>query len=587
MVQNTRNFQKIILTFCLTLGFYFPSFAETKLQREMIDAMHSLFFVLDHMYAPKDWKEQFLGWSVEDQRDSIIQTILENPDITVKQFHGILLRSINRAHDYHLTLGLFTQEKATLPFIVKPAENRYFVVFVKDQNFPLNVGDEVVAMNDQPVEEVVKELLSMYSGNSRSLTEKMLYSRFLTIRAAQLGHIVPKGPVTLSIKKKDGQEIIEINTSWTYSPDLVDFSPISNHDTLLANSSNLDSLSYLEGPKQSDLLKLISKIMLFQNDFLAPININEVDEDREANPHSTIGAKKSFLPEMGQIISKKQSPFFHNYLFKHKNKKIAYLRINSYSSLKGTLSAENFQNLINHYEKESDLLIIDQIHNPGGSVDYLYALASMLSNKPLALPLHRVTTTPMEIAIMQDSIEILQNIKTDIEAQKLFKTDNFQGLPVNLALAKGILKQFQITIKAWQEGERLTDPLPLLLESLSPSQKGVYTKPIIILIDEFAFSGGDFFPAIMQDNGRAVIFGQTTAGAGGYTLSTTFGANRLGIQNMHYTGSIARRRNPTQPIENLGVIPDVNYAMTAYDYQNNFEGYKQALLRTVERVLGL
>ena len=54
---------------------------------------------------------------------------------------------------------------------------------------------------------------------------------------------------------------------------------------------------------------------------------------------------------------------------------------------------------------------------------------------------------------------------------------------------------------------------------------------------------------------------------------------------MRYTGSIAERFN-SDPIENLGVTPDVVYDIKANDVQNNFEDYIKALMKTLDDVLG-
>ncbi len=45
--------------------------------------------------------------------------------------------------------------------------------------------------------------------------------------------------------------------------------------------------------------------------------------------------------------------------------------------------------------------------------------------------------------------------------------------------------------------------------------EGVYTKPILLLNDKMSGSGGDFFPAQMQANGRATVMGETSCGLGG------------------------------------------------------------------------
>lgn len=43
----------------------------------------------------------------------------------------------------------------------------------------------------------------------------------------------------------------------------------------------------------------------------------------------------------------------------------------------------------------------------------------------------------------------------------------------------------------------------------------VYTKPMIILMDEFSVSTADLFPAVLQDPGRAKLVGYRSGGLGG------------------------------------------------------------------------
>jgi C-terminal processing protease CtpA/Prc len=102
-----------------------------------------------------------------------------------------------------------------------------------------------------------------------------------------------------------------------------------------------------------------------------------------------------------------------------------------------------------------------------------------------------------------------------------------------------------------------------------------YSKPVMILTNPLDFSGGDFFPAIMQDNKRAVIFGERTAGAGGVVKTYARENNLLGVEAIHLTATIAERPDG-QPIENLGVTPDIPYAVTPADVQGGYAAYIKA-----------
>jgi len=67
----------------------------------------------------------------------------------------------------------------------------------------------------------------------------------------------------------------------------------------------------------------------------------------------------------------------------------------------------------------------------------------------------------------------------------------------------------------------MTGPVPLDGTSLErpPATDAsgailAYTKPLIVLVDEFSVSGADQFPSVIQDAGRGPIVGIRTMGAG-------------------------------------------------------------------------
>src|SRR5690606_18873159 len=128
-----------------------------------------------------------------------------------------------------------------------------------------------------------------------------------------------------------------------------------------------------------------------------------------------------------------------------------------------------------------------------------------------------------------------------------------------------------------------TDPYPLYgIDVIEPHAMVRYTKPVLILTNSMDFSGGDFFPAMMQDNKRAIIFGEKTAGAGGFVVTDIF-PNFLGIQDFSYTASLAERKDH-RPIENLGVQPDVPYKISVNDLTRNYVEYVQAIKKELKKM---
>lgn len=59
--------------------------------------------------------------------------------------------------------------------------------------------------------------------------------------------------------------------------------------------------------------------------------------------------------------------------------------------------------------------------------------------------------------------------------------------------------------------------------------------------------------------------------------------NQFNIRSVSVTWTLAQRSNG-QPLENLGVTPDIPYAITPDDLQNEFRGYKAAVEQALENL---
>jgi hypothetical protein len=181
-------------------------------------------------------------------------------------------------------------------------------------------------------------------------------------------------------------------------------------------------------------------------------------------------------------------------------------------------------------------------------------------------------------------IEQLKQIKSEDDIAK--GGDAVQGLgegyPVTLEFINFMRAYAQFIVSEWTAGRKLTNPYWIGgVDHINPNPVH-YSKPILLLVNELDFSGGDFFPTIMQDNKRVTILGTRTAGAGGYVNDVTV-PNNVGVASFRVTQSIAERVNGN-PIENLGVQPDINYSMTAADYQNSYADYVAAVKAAIKKI---
>lgn len=550
-------------------------------RKRMINDLEFVKNVFEVKYAPKDWKESHLNWDLDLEIDTAKSKILSLQNPSTKDFQIILKHFFNSSKDYHASVKFYSTESAQLPFIVKRAEKKYFITYIDRLKLPMNVfpfqvGDEIITFDNQPIDDVIQKIKLQEFGSNTPETDQALSELKLTYRQGESGDIVPKGPVSLTIKNKVGK-LASCKMNWEYTPEKIrDYSNIGRKLTTQAALNKQQTIASL---LKSDLFNkfMVHPVSIHQQNN----NFNLINDDVD-NCH-LVGSRKSYIPSLGRKIWESKSDFsFHAYIYQNDdNKRIGYIRIPHYMA--DEVEAEHFLQLMAYFQKQTDALVIDQINNPGGSVFYLYALASMLTDKPLYTPRHRLALTQEEVYSAVSLLPVLDMIRDDATARSILG-DNLAGYPVNYEVIRLMIGFCNFVIDEWNQGNTFTKPFYIFgVDEVNPHPEHRYTKPILILVNSLDFSGGDFFPAIMQDNKRAKIMGTRTAGAGGYVLATEF-PNQNGIKEFHLTGSIAERINQ-KPIENLGVIPDIQYELTKRDLQNNYSDYVQAIQSAVNELI--
>ncbi len=527
----------------------------SRLQQEIeyIGSLYSTF------YAPKAWKESHLGWDLMAQLN-LAQAKLAAAQ-NLREAREAVATMIRSTADYHVAYSFYSTERASLPFQVKTVEGKTLIVFIdrtkmSEKSFPFQEGDELLTLGSVPVAQAVSEIGKVLGANVPE-TDQAMADLFLTRRSGRLNFQVPRGPVTVSIKRASDGSVGTIQLAWEYKPELL-------------NNRGIP-FTLARQPRS-----------LFDKKMKAGITKEFMADSQASNLH-VIGAKKSFVPDFGtRIWEAPAESTFDAYIFHDGDgRDVGVIRIFSYEVDDYQKAVKDFASIIEHMEKTTHALIIEQNNNPGGSVFYLYSLASMLSEQVLTVPKHRIALLHSEAKECVEFLEKVEKVKTDEDAADLF--GGTQGYPATYQLAMATQDFCQSLVKQYQAGKGLSEPLHLWgVDKINPNPIH-YTKPMIVLVNQLDFSGGDFFPAIMQDNKRATIVGTRTAGAGGYVLEAQFPSN-FGLENIAFTGSIAERLD-LKPIENLGVTPDVALPMTVEDYRNGFQLYRQGVLKHIRGLI--
>lgn len=550
-------------------GFALSSDQTTKdRMKSDIDFIHNTFEVY---YAPKEWKSSYAGWDLETETNNAKDKIQNTDRITVKKYQKIVKEFFQATKDYHVNITFYSTETARLPFSVQGANGKYYIYFVDKSRMPgnvvLNVGDEILSFNGTPIGTSIQEIMADETSHANEATDHAMAAYYLTHRLAALGHTVPQGTVSIEVKPKQSKQIKKYSLEWAYKPE-----KITN--------------GFQGTLTQTEEDELLSKQKYFDKKMLSPVYdvLNQAAKKAsQEDEEYFLGSRQSYIPQLGTKIwwKTEASNPFHAYLYQAPDGKwIGYVRIPHYSA--GNKEFEKFADIISYMQKNSSALVIDQVDNPGGSVSYLFNLLSVLTDKPLIPPTEKMMITQEEVDNAISMVDLLQLVVENPELIEVIKKYGYD-LPMTLEQMPFYLNYYNFIISEWNAGRSFTNPSYILgFDKIPPHPKVRYTKPILLLTNSLDFSGGDFFPAILQDNKRATILGTRTAGASGYVLNAKF-PNKFGIRHFTYTASIAERVNKN-PIENLGVTPDIEYTLTEEDFQNNFHSYVEAIHTAVSNL---
>jgi Peptidase family S41/PDZ domain len=586
-MKKYHNILKLV-TFLFLPLYSFANFDSSEaIQSKMISNLEIIQNTFDTQYAPKEWKYSHFGWELKNEMDLTKEKIVALPNPSLADFHHLVKGFFRSTRDYHANAYFYSTAISYLPFSISSANGKFFISWVDNEEFPkdsnIKLGNEIITYNGIPISKVFEDFKDNNFKKFDSRTNEKIAEIQFTLRTASTGVQTEEGEVALEILEKSNGESTICNLKWKYVPEEIP----SPFPKAVARKQENIALPITTLPA------FHKKMSIHLNDHLvnAYKRISTKGTNYFENP-TAVGSRKSFVPKLGKIIWESPSTSnLHAYIFKTPDShSIGYIRIPTYMPNLATqaypyesVDSEilEFMNLIQRFQFDTDALVIDQVNNGGGDFFYMYALLSMLTDRPLQVPSHRVIINQADVA---EALQVLDAIKKQPSATQIENSQTPNGYFIDSL--DGIKSYFEFIVEEWKARHTFSSPNYLFgIEYIKPHLFARYTKPILTLVNSLDFSCADFFPAILQDNQRAKIFGTPTAGAGGYVLVTSY-PNNLGIKEYTYTASIAERPNG-QKIEDLGVIPDVVYEVTETDLQDGrYSEYRKAVNDALRKLLG-
>lgn len=243
------------------------------------------------------------------------------------------------------------------------------------------------------------------------------------------------------------------------------------------------------------------------------------------------------------------SNFHFSGVYESDGYRIGYLRVPSFTS--STTAVLELMQEIAFFQQNTDGLVLDVMRNPGGDC-YMLTLASYL------IPDSGFYFFGEQL---RPYLSLINSLKNSLDLAKARGADQWI-----IDLYGAYLAQIQ---QAYAENRGLTGPIPACSMTFEnePARDPAgnllaYTKPLVILVDEFSISAADIFPAMMQDNRRGTIVGMRTSGGGGSVSAWPLFYSEATVRN---TNSLVLRKEPVATpdlpaapyVENIGVRPDI------------------------------
>lgn len=520
--------------------------------------------IIERHYGPLLWKRTSisLDWkrTVDEFRGKVLSAKSDS------EFHRMLAQFLATLQDAHVSSIIPSNYKASLGFACDLVEGKALIETIDrlrlpEVLFPFKKGDQVISIGNVPVAKIAEELSLVTKTGDEMSTKRIAYAR-LTTRREAVGVAVPKGITTITILPKGAATPVTVTATW-----LLSGTPLVELDDL---SETLSGAAVVTQPMAADVPSLMNKLakmsmfnLTLPESFLADLKSGISD----------MGAMKSMfkLPEGAKVY---EDIAVTAAVYEVAGKKIGILRIPSYSE---DGLPEVLARALVRMEKETDVLVLDQTNNPGGSVSQVSDIISLFADRTYQDMNFEVRPSLAWLKGFQDVNE---------EINGLLKA-NPENMEANALQARFQYLESEIR-GALVEKRFSTAPFSLnYLGSygvIQPAGAVRYTKPVLLLINELDFSGGDAFPALMKDNGRVTIFGTATTGAGGNVRE--YGPLANSFFKLHLTESLMVRPNG-EYMENRGIRPDIEYAMTEDDFMNGYRNYVKRFTAEALKLTGM
>ena len=535
--------------------------AMTNSEREK--DFNALVEAFQNLYGPLQYKEKRFGFKFDDLVAEYGAKISNAK--SDEEFFGLLKQFTVRFKDGHVSLSAPLGPASTvyrIPILLSTVEGRALVDVVMDEKLTdshqIEEGDEVLEIDGVSAMSLLPTL-KKYSAFGNEISDRQLIFRAFA-RPAYLIELKPTAPVAkVKFAKRDG-EILEREFAWRLTQETPEAS----------TSEVLGALRVAQSKEAQALIQArISKISKDEPPWITS-NIENAFGLTRIRPSEKMF--KRFAP-----ANVTEMPKLFAALYKFSGKTLLLIRIGTYYLKEQDAVAAHlawYKAILAEYRNLADVLIIDQTHNGGGRVDYATEFVSLFTNGQSR---NSVTFLSADLKWLNELAEAAKQASSSKEASKEVKSQ--------IAIA------YKAVETAHEKQLRLTEtPVPFADFNHFKENTPIFTKPILMLIDELSGSGGDLVPQLMKENKLARLFGERTGGFGGNVekvLVLPRSRAELSLTRGLFTIQSADGKYDLDNgmIENNGVQPDIHYQHTVKDVRAGYVDYVSAFSKAAVGLL--
>ena len=522
-----------------------PLFGQLSREQMRVDFEQLAALVAKH-YAPYEWKRDALGHDAMDLRPWLQRVSQAKDDL---EFLEICAEYMAALRDLHSGFFVPSDFVAEAPLFVDYYDGKPLIESI-DRSvlpvrlFPVQVGDELIAVDGQPVAAWVERVSKLQSFANPSATRRwaldQIFFRVQAVlpRAHEIGETL-----RIEVRREATGAVETYEVPWDKSgTPVLRIGPTVTPTRSARTHGRSTSLIGRKG----DLGETLT--------VLEQLRIRRAPAQKSTRLVGFGSVRPAFNPPQGfvQRLGARGSDVIYSGSYRADGLNIGLIRIPNFpSGSAATAMLRQIDAEVEWMKNNTDGLVLDLMRNPGGDV----CLATDLAARFI----------PYRFRALGDELrpwlEYIRFWRDELDFATEIGFDN-----TTLALLEAIISDLE---SAYGEVRGRTGPWDICTLSLDrepvrdrDGNASAYHKPMIVLIDEFSTSSGDVLPAMLQDANRALMFGKQTAGGGGLSFETYTGFYSEATASVSFSlGTRARAVSPaglptTNYIENVGVLPD-------------------------------